>query len=89
MNDKFDDLKRALQDLADEYNICLFGLAADNFHDMEQCRYNQFRCEPYHSDIDNTPASQSEQSAQEDGLFDEENKLLWLLHHEGLEDYPV
>ncbi len=44
MNDKFDDLKRDLQELADEYNICLFGLAAGSFHDMEQCRYNQFRC---------------------------------------------
>lgn len=87
MNDKFDDLKRDLQELADEYNICLFGLVADSFQDMEQCRYNQFRCEPYHSDIDNTSVTQPEQDAQENSSLKEEDRLLWLLYHEGFEDY--
>lgn len=85
--DDYEELLDILQELADEYGICIKGIISESVDDMNDGICLGFFCKPYYEDESNDNDLAEEEQEEPDLI--RETEELWDLYHCYAEDEGI
>lgn len=85
--DDYEELLDELQELADEYGVCIKGIIAECEDDMDDGICLGVFCKPYYEDEGNDDSA--EETEQEEPDLIRETEELWELYHCYAEDEGI